>query len=250
MIRALIRKIKRRETRFYSALNTLAQSLMKARIPSGPPLRQVFQFAYQAHIITRETAQGLLKFFYYEPLFRARCSSVGNMLRIERLPYIVGNGDIVVGDNCFLCGRVDFVFNDRVFDDAVISIGDHTFVGHNTSFNAAREIRVGSHCLIAGDVRIADFDGHPLNPEERRFNATVQASDVRPVCIEDDVWIGHGVIVLKGVTIGAGSVVGAGALVHRDIPPRSIAVGNPARVVGSVDQPRPVPEIQEQLEPR
>lgn len=55
---------------------------------------------------------------------------------------------------------------------------------------------------------------------------------VAPIHIEDDVWIGAGVKVLKGVTIGKGSVIGAGAVVTKDIPPYSIAAGVPCRVIG------------------
>ena len=60
------------------------------------------------------------------------------------------------------------------------------------------------------------------------------AADTAPVTIEDDVFIGMNALVLKGVTIGAGSVVAAGCVVARDVPPRSVVVGNPARVVREV----------------
>jgi acetyltransferase-like isoleucine patch superfamily enzyme len=53
----------------------------------------------------------------------------------------------------------------------------------------------------------------------------------KPIILEDDVWLGARVIVLKGVTIGQGAVIGAGSVVTRDIPPHSVAVGQPARVV-------------------
>ena len=56
-------------------------------------------------------------------------------------------------------------------------------------------------------------------------------AEIRPVIIEDDVWIGARVIILPGVTIGTGSVIGAGAVISKSIPPYSVAVGNPARIV-------------------
>ena len=61
--------------------------------------------------------------------------------------------------------------------------------------------------------------------------ATQGFSDLAPVIIEDDVWIGARAIILPGVIIGKGSVIGAGAVVAKSIPPYSVAVGNPARVV-------------------
>jgi acetyltransferase-like isoleucine patch superfamily enzyme len=57
----------------------------------------------------------------------------------------------------------------------------------------------------------------------------------KPVLIEDDVYVGPNATILKGVRIGAGSFIEAGALVTRDVPPRSRVIGNPARIVGNVD---------------
>lgn len=56
-----------------------------------------------------------------------------------------------------------------------------------------------------------------------------------PVVIEDDCFIGHGAIILMGVTVGRGSIVGAGSVVTSDVPPGSVVAGNPARVIHSVD---------------
>lgn len=70
---------------------------------------------------------------------------------------------------------------------------------------------------------------HPILPEERDgLNGAEWAS---PITIGDDVWVGGGVIILGGVTVGDGSTVGAGSVVTKDVPPRSVVVGNPAKVV-------------------
>jgi maltose O-acetyltransferase len=71
---------------------------------------------------------------------------------------------------------------------------------------------------------------HPLSAEARR--AKWEAA--RPITIDDNVWIGGLAVICPGVTIGKDSVIGAGAVVTKDVPAGSIAVGNPARVVGSV----------------
>jgi acetyltransferase-like isoleucine patch superfamily enzyme len=68
-----------------------------------------------------------------------------------------------------------------------------------------------------------------VNPEERRAG---YGGASRPIVIEDDVFIGARAIILKGVTIGKGCVVGAGAVVAKSVPPYSVVVGNPAKVVG------------------
>jgi maltose O-acetyltransferase len=68
---------------------------------------------------------------------------------------------------------------------------------------------------------------HPIDPE---FRATGFESAL-PITIGKNVWVGSGAIVLGGVTIGDDSVIGAGAVVTKDVPARSVAVGNPARVI-------------------
>ena len=68
---------------------------------------------------------------------------------------------------------------------------------------------------------------HPLDPVVRRSGL----ESARPIRIGHDVWMGGGTVVLPGVTIGARSVVGAGAVVVHDVPPNTVVVGNPARVI-------------------
>jgi acetyltransferase-like isoleucine patch superfamily enzyme len=59
-----------------------------------------------------------------------------------------------------------------------------------------------------------------------------ESTIAKPVIVDDDVWLGYNVTVLPGVTIGKGSVIGAGSVVTKNIPPYSIAVGNPCKVIG------------------
>ena len=76
------------------------------------------------------------------------------------------------------------------------------------------------------NVMIIDNDFHSLSPEQRDIQPPS-----KPITIGDNVWLGGHVIVLPGVTIGDGSVIGAGSVVTGDIPPRSLAVGTPAKVI-------------------
>src|SRR5690606_4117443 len=71
---------------------------------------------------------------------------------------------------------------------------------------------------------------HPIGPDERRSGL----ESARPIRIGDDVWIGGGAIILAGVAIGQGAVIGASAVIARDVPPRTVMVGNPARAVRKV----------------
>jgi acetyltransferase-like isoleucine patch superfamily enzyme len=119
-----------------------------------------------------------------------------------------------------------------------LTIGDHSFVGHDCCFHVARGIRVGTHCLLAGGSRFYDTDGHPLDARRRRHEriSPDQAQEIR---LGDDVWVGAGCTVLKGVTIGNRAIVGAGSVVTRDVPADTIVAGNPARVLRSLASAEP-----------
>ena len=87
-------------------------------------------------------------------------------------------------------------------------------------------IRIGRHTLIGPKVQLLTAL-HPFDATQRRTG--LEAG--RPITVGDDCWLGGGVIVCPGVAIGDRSVIGAGAVVTRDIPADSVAVGNPARVI-------------------
>lgn len=112
--------------------------------------------------------------------------------------------------------------------DSSVSFGGGTHLNNGvTIVSEGPGISLGRRCLVGPGVHVYDSDFHPLAAEERQSGTPQTAA----VVIADDVFIGAGAIVLKGVTLGAGSVVGAGAVVTRDVPPNRIASGNPARVV-------------------
>ena len=90
-------------------------------------------------------------------------------------------------------------------------------------------VHIGDHVLFAPNVALYTV-GHPLHPALRRAGWEQTA----PITIEDDVWLGGGVIVLPGVSIGDNSVIGAGSVVTKNIPANSLAVGNPCRVLRQI----------------
>lgn len=116
-------------------------------------------------------------------------------------------------------------------ENAVLNIGD-CFSMTGGSICAAQQITIGDRVTVGANSTIMDTDFHPLDPEHRWEHP--QNGKTAPVSIEDDVFIGMNCLILKGVTIGQGSVIGAGSAVTQDVPPYSIAAGNPARIVGSV----------------
>ena len=169
-------------------------------------------------------------------------------------------GNVHVGENCFLerrdsferfrstrdpglvLGRAVTVYTWTTFNvepTGLVEVGDDSvLVG--AVFMCADHITVGARVVISYGVTIADSDFHPRDPELRRRDARANAPfgdastrprvTTAPVHIGDDVQIGVGAIVLKGVTIGDGARIGAGAVVPADVPPSAVAEGNPATI--------------------
>ena len=100
------------------------------------------------------------------------------------------------------------------------------FVNYNLVALDVAAIRIGNDCQIGPNVQLLT-PTHPIDPQMRKDKLEA----AKPITLEDNAWLGGGVIVCPGVTIGHDSVVGAGSVVTRDIPPLVVAVGNPARVL-------------------
>ncbi len=111
---------------------------------------------------------------------------------------------------------------------AKIGIGANTTVGYHTFMFASNRISIGHDCLIAPFVYIVDSD-HSI---EKGSYINQQPNQTAPITIGNDVWLGTGAKILKGVTIGNGAVVAAGAIVKDDVAPYSIVGGVPAKKIG------------------
>lgn len=167
--------------------------------------------------------------------FRSRGIRIGSNAIIPGKVHISGNGNITIGSNLYfssgdgvnpVCSNLHGTLH--VDEGGKLVIGDNVGMS-STRIWAHRSIIIGNHVNIGGGVFITDTDAHPISWYKRREGNENTLS--APVVIEDDVWIGAQVIVLKGVTIGARSVIGAGSVVTHSIPPDSLAVGSPCRVV-------------------
>jgi len=118
--------------------------------------------------------------------------------------------------------RLDAGFGGR------ISVGNDVLIDDNCFITAQGTISIGNHVQISAYSFITDFN-HAFS--DKAETILKQGYEVANVVIGDDVWIGTHAVILPGVTVGKGSVVGAGSVVTRTIPPYSIAVGNPAKVI-------------------
>lgn len=104
-------------------------------------------------------------------------------------------------------------------------IGRKVFINQNCTFYDLGGLTLGNDVMIGPNVSLIT-SGHPLEPAQRREGVTA-----RPIRIGNNVWIAANVTVIGGVTIGDDAVIAAGSVVTRDVPPATLAGGNPARVI-------------------
>ncbi len=112
-----------------------------------------------------------------------------------------------------------------------LRVGSGTFANYGLVALDVADITIGDDVQIGPNVQLLT-PTHPVEPGPRREKWEA----AKPITIGDNVWLGGGVIVLPGVTIGADTVVGAGAVVTRDLPSGVLAVGNPAKVIGTLGE--------------
>lgn len=128
------------------------------------------------------------------------------------------NSSLVVHGSLSIYSNADISVN----DNAVLEIGSG-FINHGARIHAFDRITIGNGVFIGDDVAIRDSDGHNIVGSNKQMTM--------PIIIEDHVWIGAKVTIIKGVTIGAGAVVAAGAVVTKDVPANTLVAGVPARIV-------------------
>jgi acetyltransferase-like isoleucine patch superfamily enzyme len=143
-------------------------------------------------------------------VFKPYYDLAGNLKLILRGRNTIGNGTVFQGS-------------------ASIVFGAGSYCAGNCVFAANKGIEIGENVMIADQVSIRDT-AHVFS--DSLTDMIAQGITTSPVIIEDDVWIGHGATVLKGVRIGRGSIVAAGAVVTRDVDRFIIVAGVPARPIG------------------
>lgn len=129
---------------------------------------------------------------------------------------------------------------ENLFDISLVDVGKGTYGGLRVINYCNHDVRlkIGSYCSIGGDVtfllggehNIDTFSTYPF--KAKIINQGVkEAGSKGDIIIEDDVWIGHGSIILSGVKIGQGAVIAAGSVVNKNIPAYAIVGGVPAKII-------------------
>lgn len=197
------------------------------------PLRDIAPYALNIFVSRMRQALDTLLARFYAAWWciklgkSARFSGVPNLQRHPTATIVIGHhatfrsaersNSVGINRRCFIAAGCN----------AKIKIGDHCgFSG--TVIAASDSITIGDRVLCGANCTIVDTDRHPLDPKAR---AIKERSEAFPVVIEDDVFLGMNVVVLKGCTIGRGTVVAANSVVTNSLPPGVLAGGMPARVL-------------------
>ena len=188
---------------------------------------------------------------YIKPFLKLSKVNYGKDLMLKGAPFIFNTkgaslsiGDHVTIKSSFLSNLVGLYCRTIIVTrapGAVIQIGDDVGISGATIY-ARKGITIGDHTAIGGNVKILDNDFHPIEVEARNTllrDAKGGESDLvpaKPIVIGKNCFIGCNSIILKGTVLGDGCVVGAGAVVCGKFPPNSVIVGNPAKVIRTLEQ--------------
>lgn len=196
-----------------------------------------------------ERIAGAIRTRWWDALARRRLLAAGvrfgSRLRCYGLPIVSRAPDstIVIGDSAVLCSDSRYTALGVAHPVILRTLrpGARIMVGSNCGFSgtsicAAVEVSIGDECLFGADSAVFDTDFHALKSGGRRFNTRLSDIAASPVRVGNNVFVGAGVRIAKGVSIGDNSIIGAGSMVVSDIPADVVAAGNPARVLKQLAQ--------------
>lgn len=230
MIQRFILNVKRGETPFYRAAGRMAKAVMQSNAPYPRFIYPFLRLLVHVHFGVARGLRWFICYFYYEPLFRSRCVSMGRHFRLWFFPWLSGHTRIYIGDNVNFFGKVN-IFSGSMFDEPKLILKDRVDIGDNVLFLVNKEIILEEDVNVASGVRFMDSDAHARDTADRIADLGAKPDEIKPIRICRYAWIGQNVFIMKGVTVGEGAIIGVNSVVVNDIPPYSIAMGNPARVV-------------------
>lgn len=135
-----------------------------------------------------------------------------SLFKISAFGQLFVFGDFVVSTGCYIV----------VSHNAILTLGSG-YTNEDVEISCFNRITIGNNVALAKGVIIRDSDNHVVNGKTDNVS--------QPIVIGNNVWIGTRAIILKGVTIGDGAIVAAGAVVTRNVPPKTLVAGVPARVI-------------------
>jgi len=225
--------LKRSETPLAKGLFTQLKNICRFEIPAP---RLVVTPLYFIHCSLRTLVTTLTRIFWWTPLLKGRCDSVGHHLNLfGGLPFISGALQISIGDNCRISGHTTFSGRTCAQQIPELRVGNNVDIGYMTTIAVGQRVEIGNNVRIAGHAFLAGYPGHPLDAKARAAGQPETDDQVGNIILEEDVWLATNVSVLAGVRIGRGTIVATGSVVTRDLPAMVLAAGIPARVIRHLD---------------
>lgn len=190
------------------------------QIKSNPKLKK---FVHWCLIPSHQARPRLWVKWLVNPFFhrKGKGATVCRRTRMDVLPF-----------NEFTLGNYSTVEDFATINNGVgpVHIGNHTRIGIGNV--VIGPVSIGDNVILAQNIVMSGLNHKYQDPHTPIY---LQGETVKEILVEDDCWIGANVVITSGVRIGKHSVVAAGAVVTKDIPPYSVAVGNPARVIKQYD---------------
>lgn len=172
---------------------------------------------------TRRIGEAFLRMVRYCSLRSRIKTKLSPRTQLDGRVFVVGTGSVSIGDCCRFGRHVVL----ETWGQGEVVIGDNVRLNAGVHIVAHERITIGSDCLIGEYSSVRDAD-HVVSLMSK---TRTQGHHAKAIVIGSNVWIGRGVAVLKGVKVGDDVVIGANSVVTRDVAPRSVAAGVPARVL-------------------
>jgi acetyltransferase-like isoleucine patch superfamily enzyme len=171
-------------------------------------------------------------------LRRRYLTSYGRRLVLDGVAFVASSVVIQIGRSGRVeLGRWSWIGHGTKIrcHEGVVSIGAKTVLGQECTVSAFQRVSIGRECVIADRVMLIDFD-HGAAEVERPIR--LQGIYKRDVRVGNNVWIGYGACILRGVEVGDNAIIGTSAVVTKDVPANAVVGGIPAQVIRMRDEPR------------
>ena len=208
---------------------------MALRHPPVPVIRPLHRAFYGLHTGLAAALRWTVQTFWYTPLFQARLEATAPGLSLSNgMPMVEGPLRIRMGARCRVNGAASLSGRAGALPPE-LRVGDDVTLGWRNVIAVGTTVTLGDGVLLASDVHLAGYGGHPTDPAARARGLPEPPGERGAITIGPGAWLCAGVFVAPGVTIGAGTVVAAKSVVTRDLPAGVLAAGVPARVIRRLD---------------
>lgn len=176
--------------------------------------------------------------FFFKNFAKVRNIGKGAQLRLNGRviggQYVSLKDKVIISENWLIAVYPEFGGSENPVkrNSKGVVIEEGVSVNRNLTIYCAESVKIGKNCMLGSNILITDND-HGMNPELGSYD--IQPLVTKETMIEQECWIAQNCCILAGSHIGRNSIIGAGSVVKGNIPPYSIAVGSPAKVVRTWD---------------